>query len=75
MARSGNRFLVPVLAALAGLGLGVVGWMLGRALAPFFMAMVLAYLLGPAVAFLSRRMRHILVLLGMANFFINPLTL
>jgi len=58
MARSGNRFLVPVLAALAGLGLVVVVWMLRRALAPFFMAMVLAYLLGPAVAFLSRRMKR-----------------
>lgn len=58
MKESRSRFRVPVLAALVGLGLIVALWMLRKALAPFFLAMVLAYLLAPAVGRLSRRMRR-----------------
>ena len=50
------RLRVPILAGLVGLGLIVTFWLLRRALAPFFLAMVLAYLLAPAVRLLSRRM-------------------
>jgi len=52
------RLRVPILASLVGLGLIVTFWLLRRALAPFFLAMVLAYLLAPAVRLLSRRMRR-----------------
>ena len=49
----------PILAALVGLGLIVCFWMLRKALAPFFLAMVLAYLLLPAVDLLSRHVKRI----------------
>ena len=54
MAQARSPYRVPVLAALAGLALIVAFWMLRKALAPFFLAMVLAYLLAPAVERLSR---------------------
>ncbi len=41
--------------ALVGVGLLVGLWILRQALMPFFVAMVLAYLLGPGVELLSRR--------------------
>ncbi|HWQ09172.1 MAG TPA: AI-2E family transporter, partial [Holophaga sp.] len=53
-----RRFRIPVTAALVGAGLLVAVWMLRKALAPFFLAMVLAYLLAPAVARLSRWVRR-----------------
>lgn len=53
-----GRYKAPILASLVGLGLVVAFWMLRKALAPFFLAMVLAYLLAPAVEFLSRRMKR-----------------
>lgn len=49
---------MPLWAAGTALGLILCLWLLRKALAPFFLAMVLAYLLEPAVARLSRRMRR-----------------
>lgn len=62
------RHRVPVLAFAAALGLVVVIWMLRKALAPFFLAMVLAYLQAPMVDRLARWMKRgwaaVLVILG-----------
>jgi predicted PurR-regulated permease PerM len=58
MAQARSPYRVPVLAALAGLALIVTFWVLRKALAPFFLAMVLAYLLAPAVERLSKRMKR-----------------
>ena len=57
----------PLLAAMAGLGLIVAFWMLRKALAPFFLAVVLAYLLAPAVNLLARRMQRVwaVILVGL----------
>lgn len=63
-----TRYRIPILATAAGLGLILTLWLLRQALTPFFLAMVLAYLLAPAVAHLSRWMRRglavVLVTLG-----------
>jgi predicted PurR-regulated permease PerM len=58
MGEASSRYRVPILATLVGLGLIVAFWMLRKALAPFFLAMVLAYLLAPSVELLSRRMKR-----------------
>jgi len=58
MEEAGYRYRVPVLASLAGLTLVVTFWLLRKALAPFFLAMVLAYLLAPAVERLSKHMKR-----------------
>lgn len=47
---------MPLWAGFLGLGLLLAVWLLRQALAPFFLAMVLAFLLEPAVALLARRM-------------------
>lgn len=47
---------MPLWAGSLGLGLLLAVWLLRRALAPFFLAMVLAFLLEPAVARLAKRM-------------------
>jgi predicted PurR-regulated permease PerM len=49
---------MPLWVLALALGLLLCLWLLRRALAPFFLAMVLAYLLEPAVARLTRRMRR-----------------
>lgn len=53
-----SRYRIPILAGAAGLGLILALWLLRQALTPFFLAMVLAYLLAPAVAHLSRWMKR-----------------
>jgi len=58
MDATGSRYRVPVVASLAGLTLIVAFWLLRKALAPFFLAMVLAYLLAPAVDILAKRMKR-----------------
>ena len=58
IADSSNRFRVPILPILVGLGLIAAFWLLRKALAPFFLAMVIAYLLAPAVNLFSRRMKR-----------------
>ena len=61
-----SRF--PVWALVAGLGVVVTIWLLRKALAPFFVAMVLAYLLAPPVRILVRSLKRewavLLVLAG-----------
>lgn len=63
-----GRFRVPLGFLLAGVAALVALWFLRTALAPFFLAMVLAYLLEPQVRRLSRRLGRewaaVLVLLG-----------
>ncbi len=51
-----NTSKVPLRYALVGLGAVVGLWLLRRALLPFFVAMVLAYLLGPLVSRLERKL-------------------
>lgn len=51
-----NTPKVPLRYALVGLGAVVGLWLLRRALLPFFVAMVLAYLLGPLVTRLQGRL-------------------
>jgi predicted PurR-regulated permease PerM len=51
-----NASKIPLRYALVGLGAMVGLWFLRRALLPFFVAMVLAYLLGPLVSRLERRL-------------------
>lgn len=51
-----NRGRVPLRFALVAAAALLALWLLRRALAPFFVAMVLAYLLGPLVDRLSRRL-------------------
>jgi len=58
MEEPSNRYRLPILASLVGLGLVVALWVLRKALAPFFLAMVLTYLLAPTVKVLSRRMKR-----------------
>lgn len=58
MSESSHRYRVPILAASAALGLIIAFWLLRKALAPFFLAIVLAYLLAPAVALLSRWLKR-----------------
>ncbi len=53
---SGNR--VPWLFALAGVGFLVTFYLVRRALLPFFVATVLAYLLAPLVAWLSLKVQR-----------------
>lgn len=53
-----SRYRVPLAASAAALGLIIALWLLRKALAPFFLAMVLAYLLAPSVAYLARWMRR-----------------
>ena len=69
MDRRRPRSRIPVPATLVGLGLLVAVWMLRKALAPFFLAMVIAYLLAPAVARLSRWVRRgvAVVLVGLGS--------
>jgi predicted PurR-regulated permease PerM len=63
-----GRYRIPILASVAALGLIVFLWFLRKALAPFFLAMVLAYLLAPSVELLACRMKRgwavVLVTLG-----------
>jgi predicted PurR-regulated permease PerM len=63
------RYRIPVIASLAGLLLIVAFWMLRKALAPFFLAMVMAYLLAPLVERLARRMKRgwAVVLVGLGS--------
>lgn len=62
------RSRIPVLAFAVGIGLVLAVWLLRSALAPFFLAMVLAYLQVPLVELLSRRIPRgraaLLVVLG-----------
>lgn len=62
---------MPLRFAAAGLGVLAALWLLRRALLPFFVAMVLAYLLGPLVARLEKRLGRPLavgaVLLGFVS--------
>lgn len=51
-----DRGRIPLRFALVGAAALLALWLLRRALAPFFVAMVLAYLLGPWVDRLGRRM-------------------
>ena len=53
-----SKNTVPLQFAAVALGLLVSLWLLRQALMPFFVAMVLAYLLGPVVEWLSRRVRR-----------------
>jgi predicted PurR-regulated permease PerM len=59
---------MPWLFGIAGLGLLLSVWLLRKALAPFFMAMVLTYLLAPLLERLSKRIPRplavVLVLVG-----------
>lgn len=50
-----GRHRLPLRFAMVGAGLLLSLWLLRQALAPFFVAMVLAYLLGPLVERLARR--------------------
>lgn len=50
-----HRGRIPLRFALVATGAALSLWLLRRALAPFFVAMVLAYLLGPLVDRLARR--------------------
>jgi predicted PurR-regulated permease PerM len=54
---------IPVHFLVAGAFVLLGLWFLRSALAPFFMALVLSYLLGPAVALLARRMSRTLAVL------------
>lgn len=64
-----NAGKVPLRYALAGLGALVGIWLLRKALLPFFVAMVFAYLLGPLVSRLARRLgRPFAVALVLAGF-------
>ena len=66
-----QRGRIPFGYALTGLGAALVIWLTRRALAPFFVAMVLAYLMAPAVRVLARRMkRGIAVLLVLCASFV-----
>lgn len=49
---------IPVMALLAGTGIALSVWLLRHALAPFFLAMVFAYLQVPLVERLSRRVKR-----------------
>jgi len=51
-----DRSRIPLRFALAGAAALLALWLLRKALAPFFLAMVLAYLLGPLVDHLERRL-------------------
>lgn len=51
-----NRSRIPLRFALAAAAALLALWLLRKALAPFFLAMVLAYLLGPLVDRLERRL-------------------
>lgn len=66
MNRRGPR--IPWAFVLLGLLLGIAVWLLRNALAPFFLAVVLAYLMNPLVERLTRRMPQglaaLLVILG-----------
>lgn len=53
-----DKNTIPLQFAAVALGLLVSLWLLRQALMPFFVAMVLAYLLGPIVEWLSRRVRR-----------------
>lgn len=53
-----SRYRIPILAAAVGLGLVLALWLLRQAMTPFFLAMVLAYLLAPAVGHLSKWMKR-----------------
>lgn len=59
---------IPVHFLLAGAALVLALWFMRKALAPFFLAMVLSYVMAPAVAWLTRRMHRgravLVVLLG-----------
>lgn len=58
MNRTAPRFGIPLTVLLPILGALGVLWFLRTALAPFFLAMVLAYLLEPLTARLARRIRR-----------------
>lgn len=53
-----NRYRIPILSAAVALGLIIALWLLRQALAPFFLAIVFAYLLLPSVEYLARRMKR-----------------
>jgi predicted PurR-regulated permease PerM len=64
-----SRFRIPVLAFVAAAGVVLSVWLLRHALAPFFLAMVLAYLQVPLVERLGRRMnrdRAVLIVVAVA---------
>jgi predicted PurR-regulated permease PerM len=59
---------IPLVFLMTGLGIVLAIWLLREALAPFFLAVVLAYLLGPSMRFLARRLSRwaaaLLVIVG-----------
>lgn len=65
-----SRFQIPILAVIVALGLILAMWFLRRALTPFFLAMVLAYLMAPAVNGLSRWMKRRLAVLAVTLGFV-----
>jgi predicted PurR-regulated permease PerM len=71
-----NAAKVPLRYALAGAGALVGIWLLRKALLPFFVAMVLAYLLGPLVTLLARRLgRPFAVVVVLTGFVASVATL